>query len=158
LEVIVVDLLPLVVDLALVLVWVGGSCTIGAAFTAGGSCALALAGATVVLAAEMAYLAHRYYQDGYGEIDMNKYDCRFPLPGGFNHTYALTLVETMENKLVPIIRASPTLQEVGDMASSNTSVQMSVSQSQAISGGSGTIILLLLVLFGGYLIMGGSDS
>jgi hypothetical protein len=160
LELYIVELLPLLVDISLSILWVAAGCTIGAALTAGGSCALAIGAAGVVFTAEMAYIFHRYYQDGYGVIDINKYDCRFPLPGGFNHTYALSLVETMENKLVPIIRASPTLQEVGDIASSNNSVQMSVSQSQAISSASRTngIVLVMLVLVGAYFIIGGDGS
>ena len=163
LELFVVDILPFIVDIALFAAWsfVGvGACTIGAAVTVGGTCVVFLAASTAVIAAEMGYIYHRLQQDGYGSIDINKYDCRFPTPGGFNHIYTLNLVETLGNTLAPIIRDSPNLQIAGEAAASNHSVQASASMSRAVSHVSGPtnqLILVMMVLVGAYLIMAGDE-
>jgi len=156
LELFFTEILPLVVDLALVAVIVLASC---AGPQAAAVCAPAIGAGQALLVAEIAYVLHRMAEDGYGTIDENKYDCRFPIPGGFNHTYSLNLVETIENKLTPIIRASPVLEKVGNEATSNPAVSASMSQSQAVSSVSGTnqMVLLMLVLVGAYFIMAGDE-
>lgn len=156
LEIFITEILPLVVDLTLIAVIIFGSCGGPQAAVA---CAPAIAAGQALLVAEIAYVAHRYSQDGYGAVDLNKYDCRFPVPGGFNHTYSLNLVETIDNKLAPIIRASPVLEKAGDEATSNTSVRGSMSQSQAVTNVSGTNqwVLIMLVLVGAYFIVAGDE-
>ena len=159
LEFFFVEILPLIVDLALAAIFLLAGCTIGAAFTAGGTCLLALGASIALLSAEIAYLIHRIRKDAYGFIDINKYDCRFPIPGGFNHTYTLDLVETMGNKLTPIIRDTPSLEAAGETAGSNPTVQASTTQSQVMSNVTPTnqIVLIIMVLAGAYFIMGGDD-
>ena len=156
LEIFITEILPLIVDLTLVAIIVLGSC---GGPQAAVTCAPAIAAGQALLVAEIAYVAHRYSQDGYGAVDLNKYDCRFPVPGGFNHTYSLNLVETIDNKLAPIIRASPVLEKAGDEATSNTSVSGSMSQSQAVTNVSGTNqwVLIMLVLVGAYFIVAGDE-
>ena len=42
-----------------------------------------------VLIPELVYAAHRWMQDGFGQVGLNKYDAKFPSPGGFNHAYTI---------------------------------------------------------------------
>ncbi len=155
------DVLPLVVDLALAI----GMLVVGcgtAPFTAGVGCAAAAAASWALLAAEIAWMYHRIKQDAYGFIDTNKYDCRFPVPGGFNHTYTIDVVQTMGDKLAPIVRASPALMNAGEQAQSNPSVQsyttMGLAQSSARPNSHNTILLAMFLLGGFYLIMAGDDE
>ena len=62
-----------------------GVFTGGAAWVAG---ALSFAN-KVVLVPELAYVARRWFQDGFGSVGLNKYDAKFPSPGGFNHLYTI---------------------------------------------------------------------
>ena len=153
------EVLPLIVDLALVI----GMLVVGcgtAPFTAGVGCAVAAAASIALLTAEIAYMYHRVKQDAYGFIDTNKYSCRFPVPGGFNQTYTIDVVQAMGDKLAPIVRASPALMNAGDKASANNSVQsyttMGLSQSSVRPNN--TVILLLFILGGFYFIMEGDDE
>lgn len=154
LEIFITEILPLVVDLTLIAIIYFGSCSGPQAAVL---CAPAIAAGQALLVAEIAYVVHRIAEDGYGTIEENKYDCRFPVPGGFNHTYSINLVETIENKLAPIFRASPVLQSAGEEATSNTAVSASMSQSRAVSNVSGPnqMVLMILVLVGAYFIMAG---
>ena len=155
------DILPFIVDMALLYAWgfvTVTACTVGSVATLGATCVVFLAASAAVFAAEMGYVYHRLQKDGYGSVDVNKYACRFPTPGGFNHTYTLNLVETLGNTLAPIIRDSPNLQIAGEATASNHSVQASASMSRAVSRASGPtnqIILVMLVLVGTYFLMGG---
>jgi len=159
LDFLVEDILPLVVDLALAI----GMLVVGcgtAPVTAGVGCAVAFAASIALLSAEIAYMYHRINQDAYGFIDTNNYSCRFPVPGGFNHPYTIDVVQTMGDKLAPIVRASPALMNAGDVASSNPSVQSYTSMGLAQSSArpNNTIILVMLILGGIYFIMEGDDE
>lgn len=153
LQLLFTEILPLVVDLTLAAFILFGGCATGV------GCGPAIAAGQALLVAELAYVVHRMAEDGYGAIEENKYDCRFPAPGGFNHIYSLNLVEAIENKLAPIVRASPVLQTAGEEATSNPAVSASMSQSQAVSNVSGTnqMVLIMLVLVGAYFIMAGDE-
>ena len=130
-----------------------------APLTAGVGCAAAFAASIAVLAAEIAWVFHRIRQDAYGFIDTNKYDCRFPIPGGFNHTYAIDVVQTMGDKLAPIVRTSPALMNAGEQAESNLSVQSYTTRgiAQSSSNPNNQIILVMVMLFGAYFILGGEQ-
>ena len=158
LEVFLEDVLPLIIDVALVVAMITLGCGT-APLTAGVGCAAAFAASIAVLSAEIAWMFHRITQDAYGFIDTNKYDCRFPIPGGFNHTYTIDVVQTMGDKLAPIVRASPALMNAGENANSNPSVQsyttMGLAQSSARPHN--TILLVMLLLGGLYLIMEGDE-
>jgi|GEM_PF-2995027 hypothetical protein len=41
------------------------------------------------LIAEVAFLGKQWFQDGFGIVGLNKYDSKFPNPGGFNHQYII---------------------------------------------------------------------
>jgi len=41
------------------------------------------------LIGEIGYITHRWFQDGFGQVGLNKYDAKFPNPGGFNHQYII---------------------------------------------------------------------
>jgi len=161
LEVFLEDVLPLIIDVALVIGMVVVGCGT-APLTAGVGCAAAFAASIAVLTAEIAWLYHRIRQDAYGFIDTNKYDCRFPIPGGFNHTYAIDVVQTMGDKLAPIVRASPALMNAGEQAQGNPSVQsyttMGLAQSSARPSSHNTILLVMFVFGGLYLIMEGDGE
>jgi len=152
------DILPLIVDLALVAAMFFVGCGT-APFTMGVGCAAAAAAGWAILAAEIAWMYHRIKQDAYGFIDTNKYDCRFPVPGGFNHTYTIDVVQAMGDKLAPIVRASPALTNAGEVASSNPSVQSYTTRglAQSSSNPNNQIILVMVMLFGAYFILGGEQ-
>jgi len=126
----------------------------------GWAAALTVAASMAVLSAEIAQAYHQLRKDAWGFIDSNEHGCRFPIPGGFNQTYTIDLVEAMSDKLAPIVRASPALMNAGDKASANSSVQsyttMGLAQSSARPNN--TIILLMLILGGVYFIMEGDDE
>lgn len=71
------------------LVWIAaGVFSGGGAFVLGAVRLLTIAN-KIVLIPELTYMTRRYLQDGYGSVGMNKYDAKFPNPGGFNHTYTI---------------------------------------------------------------------
>jgi hypothetical protein len=41
------------------------------------------------LLVEIGYVGKRWFQDGFGTVGLNKYDAKFPNPGGFNHAYTI---------------------------------------------------------------------
>ncbi len=41
------------------------------------------------LIGEIAHISKRWFQDGFGQVGLNKYDSKFPNPGGFNHQYII---------------------------------------------------------------------
>jgi hypothetical protein len=41
------------------------------------------------LIGEIAHISKRWFQDGFGQVGLNKYDAKFPNPGGFNHQYII---------------------------------------------------------------------
>lgn len=155
-EFIVTEILPLVLDLAIVIFSVAVGCTIGAAFTVGGSCLAALALSTAILAAEIAYLYHQYQQDAFGFIDTNKYDCRFPTPGGFQHLYTLEIVDVLED-IIPTIPASVNTAANQAAVESNVSVQSTVATSSSINT-TRQMFILLALMGGTLLLLSGGDG
>ena len=41
----------------------------------------------------------RWFQDGFGQVGLNKYDAKFPNPGGFNHAIYSLIPQVMLREL-----------------------------------------------------------
>ena len=141
---ILTEIAPLVIDLALAVVTIALGCTIGAAFTVGGSCLAALVLSTALLAAEMAYLYHEYQQTAFGFIDTNKYDCRFPTPGGFQHLYTLEIVDTLED-IIPLVPQDLKTPANEAALQSNAQVQSNLATANSISTGRQMAIIFAMI-------------
>ncbi len=72
--------------------WIGGTAlTGGIAGIVGVVRAVQIVGYArkVQIAYELGDLAHRWFEDGFGAVGLNKYHAKFPSPGGFNHLYMI---------------------------------------------------------------------
>ena len=65
----------------------------------------------------------------------------------------------MGDKLAPIVRTSPALMNAGEQAESNLSVQSYTTRglAQSSSNPNNQIILVMVMLFGAYFILGGEQ-
>ena len=59
------------------------------------------------LVAELGYVGHRWFQDGFGMVGLNKYDAKFPNPGGFNHAYTIDTTGSAPRSAIDKFLAGP---------------------------------------------------
>ena len=72
--------------------WIGGTALTGGIAGLVGvvrAARIVSAARKLQLAAELGDVAHRWFEDGFGAVGLNKYDAKFPSPGGFNHLYTI---------------------------------------------------------------------